>query len=328
MVEARWKLPELARLRSGTRAGVALAFGTALVSGVSIWVNAMGVKQVPDAAVYTTAKNLVAGVVLLLALVAAGSSRAMASLDRRSAAGLAIIAVVGGSIPFVLFFSGLAMASAPSATFIHKTLFVWVALLAVPLLGERLGWIQLAALAVLLGGQALIAPPSGVRWGTGETLIAAATALWSVEVVVARRLLLRGRGVDAAVLGVARMGLGAVLLVGYLGVSGRLPALLALGPVQWAWVGLTGLLLAAYVGTWFAALQRAPATVVTSVLVGGAVITAALGTFQTGTAPSPTVLGGNVLILAAVVAIGALALRQRTRDRLAAAVRADALRDG
>ena len=60
-------------------------------------------------------------------------------------------------MPFILFFTGLAQASAPSAAFIHKTLFVWVALLAVPFLGERLGWLQLAALGVLLAGQALVA---------------------------------------------------------------------------------------------------------------------------------------------------------------------------
>ena len=53
-----------------------------------------------------------------------------------------MIGVIGGSVPFILFFNGLAMASAPSAAFIHKTLFVWVVLLAVPFLGERLGWFR------------------------------------------------------------------------------------------------------------------------------------------------------------------------------------------
>lgn len=315
------------------RTGILLALATAAVSGVSVFVNSYGVKAFDDATVYTTAKNLVAGAILVAALVAAGaagfagSPRRVRGLDRRSVAGLGIIAVVGGSVPFVLFFSGLAMASAPSAAFIHKTLFVWVALLAVPLLGERLGWIQLGALGVLLAGQTLIAPPNGVRWGTGETLIAAATALWSIEVVVARRLLTAARGVDSGLLGAARMGLGAVLLVVYLAVSGRLPALLALSATQWAWVALTGLLLAGYVGTWFAALRRAPATVVTSVLVGGAIVTATLSALQSGAAPSPVVLGGNALILAGVVAVGVLGLRSRAGAPAAQTVRADAFAD-
>jgi len=62
-----------------------------------------------------------------------------------------LIAIVGGSLPFLLFFTGLSLASAPSAAFIHKTLFIWVAFLAVPFLGERLGWAQICALGVLLG---------------------------------------------------------------------------------------------------------------------------------------------------------------------------------
>ena len=52
-------------------------------------------------------------------------------------------------IAFLLFFSGLAMASAPTAAFIHKTMFIWVALMAVPFLGERLGLVPVAALGAL-----------------------------------------------------------------------------------------------------------------------------------------------------------------------------------
>ncbi len=65
------------------------------------------------------------------------------------------------------------MASAPTAAFIHKTLFLWVIVLAIPFLGERLGWFPIAAIGVLLAGQILVAPPTGVTWGQGETLILA-----------------------------------------------------------------------------------------------------------------------------------------------------------
>ena len=185
-----------------------------------------------------------------------------------------VIGVIGGSVPFVLFFSGLAIASAPTAAFIHKTLFVWVVLLAVPFLGERLGWFPIAALGVLLAGQFLAAPPTGVTWGSGETMILAATLLWAVEVVIARRLLLGS--VPSPVLGAARLGIGLLVLIAYLGVTGRFGVVTSLTATQWAWGLGTGALLAAYVGTWLAALRRAPATVVASVLVLGAPITAVL----------------------------------------------------
>ena len=48
--------------------GLALALCTALISGVSVWVNSFGVKSVPDAALYTTLKNGVAAMILLGAL--------------------------------------------------------------------------------------------------------------------------------------------------------------------------------------------------------------------------------------------------------------------
>jgi drug/metabolite transporter (DMT)-like permease len=277
--------------------GALLALGTAAISGLSVYLNAFGVKQVPDAAVYTTAKNGIAAFLLVALALSLRNVTPVRRLDTRGRLGILAIAIVGGSVPFLLFFTGLAMATAPTAAFIHKTLFIWVAVMAVPLLGERLGMIQVGALATLLVGQLLIAPPTGVSWGGGETLILAATLLWSVEVVIAKRLL---GNVSASLLGAARMGLGFVILVGYLVVSGKAGGLLALGPEAWFWVLVTGALLAGYVATWYAALALAPATVVTSVLVAAAVVTGVLSAVSKGAAPDIAVVGGYLLVLAGV----------------------------
>ena len=282
--------------------GVLIALGTAAISGLSVYLNAFGVKLVPDAAVYTTAKNGVAAIILVGLALALGAAREARVLDGRRRGGLLAIAIIGGSIPFVLFFSGLAIATAPTAAFIHKTLFIWVALMAVPLLGERVGLIQVAALGVLLAGQVLVAPPTGVSWGAGETMIAAATLLWSIEVILAKRLLV---GVSAPLLGAARMGLGFIVLVGYLAVSGRLGELGAISGEALVWVGVTGVLLAGYVATWFSALRLAPATTVTSVLVVGAVVTGVLSSLSNGTAPDPRVVLGYLLIVVAVALVAA-----------------------
>ena len=299
------------------RWGVLLAFAVALISGISVFVNGFAVKQLPDAAVYTTLKNGVAALILIGFAFAVVPRAGVRTLDGRSWAWMTVIGVVGGSVPFVLFFSGLAIASAPTAAFIHKTLFVWVVLLAVPFLGERLGWFPIAALGVLLAGQFLAAPPTGVTWGGGETMILAATLLWAVEVVVARRLLVQE--VPSPVLGAARLGIGMVVLIGYLAVTGRLPVVASLTAVQWAWGLGTGALLAAYVGTWLAALRRAPATVVASVLVLGAPITAVLASLANGTLPAPTALAGQAVITMAVGAVAILALRAaRTREAMTA----------
>ena len=149
-------------MTASVRLGVALAGLTAVISGVAVWLNSFAVAQVPDAILYTTLKNAVAAAILGTALalrVRATGRPAMPPLTARNRALLVLLGLAGGGVAFILFFSGLAAATASGAAFIHKTLFVWVALLAVPLLGERLGLLQVGALVVLLAGQFLLASP-------------------------------------------------------------------------------------------------------------------------------------------------------------------------
>lgn len=296
--------------------GIGLAATTAVISGIAVYVNAAGVKQIPDAAVYTTLKNGVAALLLVgILLVTPHARAAVPHLSGRQWLSLVAIGVIGGSVPFLLFFTGLSMASAPGAAFIHKTLFIWVALLAVPLLAERLGWLQIVALVVLLGSQVMMKPPTGVVWGGGETLMFAATLLWAVEVIVARRLL---RSIPSTVGAVGRMGIGLVVLVGYLAVTGRIGMIAELSAVQWFWVLGTGLLLAGYVATWYAALRRAPATTVTAVLVAAAPITAGLSALESGTLPEMIPMGGYLLTLGAVALLAWMAFRRQGTSAVAA----------
>jgi drug/metabolite transporter (DMT)-like permease len=275
--------------------GIAIAFVTACISGVSIWLNSHAQKRFADAAVYTTAKNAVAGVLLLgllLALVSRGRVR-LSPVNVRRWPALLVVAVIGGSVPFVLFFEGLQRSHATQAAFIQKTLVVWVALLAVPLLKERFRWPHALAIALLIGGQAWLAGTLGtVAFGRGEAMILVATLLWSVEIVFVKNLL---RSVPSSVVAAARMALGTVLLLCWLALTGKLGDLAGLSALQWRWALLTGLLLTAYVATWFAALARAQAVDVTAVLVFGALVTAILSGVVDGTAIG---VGGTVLVAA------------------------------
>ncbi len=274
----------------------------------SPYINSYGVRAFGNATVYTTAKNLVAAVVLLAALVVAGRRAPGAGLTRPRGpaqwAGLAAVAVVGGSVPFILFFQGLARVTSADAAFIQKTLVVWVVLLAVPLLRERIGPWHVAAIAALVWGQALLGGGvAGIRLGSGAAMILAATLLWAVETVIARKLL-AGLGLSALTVATARMAGGAVILVGYTLATTRWSALTAAGWHQWSWAVATGLILAAYVATWYAALSRAGAIDVTALLVPGAIITALLQAGSKALAPQwPGLLlvaaGGALVLLAA-----------------------------
>jgi drug/metabolite transporter (DMT)-like permease len=288
--------------------GIALAFATACISGVSVWANGRAVAHFSDATVYTTAKNVVAGVFLLLLLLLVPGSHGRASVSsitRRRWPALLAVAVIGGSVPFVLFFDGLKESQATQAAFIQKTLVVWVALLAVPLLKERFGWPHALAIGFLLGGQVWLAGKLGtVAFGKGEAMILLATLLWSVEVVFVKYLL---QSIPPSVVAAARMALGTVLLVCWLALTGKLGDLTGLSVLQWRWALLTGLLLTAYVATWFAALARAQAIDVTAVLVFGALVTAILSGVIDGAAIG---VGGTVLIAIGSGLIAWAALRR------------------
>ena len=105
-------------------------------------------------------------------------------------------------------------------------------------------------------------------------MILAATLLWAVEVILVKRLVDRRRAADACG-GADGTRRGAAGRRGSLS-TGRVADLLSLGCRPVGLGVLTGLLLTAYVATWYAALARAQAVDVTAVLVFGAVVTALL----------------------------------------------------
>jgi hypothetical protein len=93
-------------------------------------------------------------------------------------------------------------------------------------------------------------------------------------------------------------------------VTGRIAGIAALSGVGWAWVAITGLLLFGYVASWLAALRRAPATEVTSILVAGALVTGTLTAMSVGALPQPPMIGGFALVALAAVALAVAGTRR------------------
>jgi len=303
--------------------GVLVAGITALISGLSVFVNSYGVHAIRAPAVYTTAKNLVATVVLAGCALGAwrvrrrwpsSAAARFVSVEREDAVpvarrrargprrvlpwlGLAYVGTVGGGLAFVLFFDGLADTTATPAAFGRDTLVIWVAILAVPFLHERMHWWNWAAIALLVGGEVVVAGGVGhLAPSRGQLLVLSASALWALEVVVAKLLL---RQVAPASLSLIRMGVGAIALLGYLAASGSLRALPSLDATQVGWAILTGLLLAAYVGTWMTALARARGLDVTSILVGSALVTALLQAAAGTSSLAPRAVGLTLVTIGA-----------------------------
>ncbi len=284
--------------------GVLLALVTAVVSGFAVFFNGYGVRawaEVADPTTYTTFKNAISALVILM--VAVSLSRRVGTENStpigRAPRLLWLIPLIGGSIPFVLFFEGLARAQSGQAAFIHKTLLIWVAGLAVVFLRERLAWPHYLAIALLIVGQlALAGGPAGLGLGAGELMILGATLLWSVEVIISKKVLAAEKPIRVSMV---RMVGGSALLGAY--------TLLRVPEINWQaitadhliWIAVAGLVLSAYVLSWHVALDRAPAVDVTAVLVLGAVITGLLQTGVRGVVfPDP--LGVTLIVLGSAIA--------------------------
>jgi len=297
------------------RPGLMLALAAAMVSGVAVYVNGLAVRHFPSPTVYTTGKNLIAGALLVAAAIA--HRRVAAPPTTPPAAGwrdhrgaLAAVAVVGGALPFVLFFEGLASASSTDAAFLHKTLIVWAAILAAVMLGERVGPSHVIAIAFLVLGHAALAGGVGaLRIGAGELMILAATMCWACELILVKRLL---SDLPPTTIAAARLGGGSALLVTWVLASGAAAGLVGLSASQWAWLATTGPILAVFVTLWFAALARARVVDVTAVLVLGAVVTGVIDVVF-GDGEIGARLPGDVLILVGVGLVLAVAARQRPR---------------
>lgn len=300
------------------RKGIYFALATALISGFSIYINKFAVMEMKDPFVFTTVKNLAVALMLLALVILPKALPEMKGLSRRQWLTLGLLGGVGGSVPFLLFFYGLSQATSAGAAFIHKSLFIWVAILAVFCLGERLGKLQLVALAALVGGNILLLGwPGSWLFNGGELMIVMATILWAIEAVVAKKVMSR---VSSNVAAFGRMFFGAMVMLIYLAATGRLGVMSSLSGLQVGWVVLTALFLFGYVSCYYAGLKYAPASVVASILVLGSVITSLLYAVFDARMYSPVQIAGMLFITSAVLALWYLAPKVRGRKEILPAI--------
>lgn len=292
-------------MQKNLKVGLYFALITALISGVANFLNKNALAVVKDSFVFTTAKNILVALVLTGLVLTPSIWRQMKSLKRRDWLLLSAIGVIGGSLPFVLFFKGLSITSAVQASFIHKTLFIWVTLLAMPLLKEKLTRWQGLALMMLLAGNLLLGGFGAWHFGWGEILVFLATLLWACEYIIAKKAL---QNISARLVAWARMFFGAIILIIWLTISGKIGTLVSLNNFQWSWIALMSLLLLGYVGFWYAALKRHPVSVVASILVLASPVTTLISAITTHQFGFRQLVG---VVIVALVGIIIINLRSR-----------------
>jgi drug/metabolite transporter (DMT)-like permease len=301
------------RLALNSGVGLLLVLATAGISGISTFVNGYAVAGTNSDA-FVTVRNVVVALLLVPAvlLTVRGADLRLRSQDWGR---LLIIGLIGGAIPFLLFFRGLQLATADggatSASFLYRTLFLWATTFAILYLGERFRLRIAVAAALLLAGNLLLLALTSTVWTDGTIYVMAATLLWAGEYTLSKRTL---RDLPTGVVALGRMGFGAIFLMGYLALTGGLLGASRFSPAQWEWVAISAVLLAGFVATWYAGLRRLDLSTASAVLVLGYPVTVILSVLVKGTPTPWTAAVGAVLVAAGVlVASGPALLREAAR---------------
>lgn len=258
-------------MRDPLRFATILALATAVLSGVSVFLNKYAVSAINDPVILATTKNGIVALALLLLFFLIKKNSEILHLSLRQWGMLLLIGAIGGSLPFVLFFWGLGQTDAMNAAFIHKTLFLWVLLFGFYFLRERMNSWQLLGIASLfVANIVMIGGFSKFHLSLGELAILGATILWAVENIIAKIVL---RDISSTTTALARMFFGTLALLPFFLFSHGASTLTHLTLVQWGWIVLVSILLLGYVLTWYTALKYAPASYVAALLVPSLFVT-------------------------------------------------------
>ncbi len=280
--------------------GLLLVLGTAVISGFSIFINKFGVKEF-DPYLFTWVKNTFVALMILGIALGSGEINALRKISPRQLLLLLAIGLLGGAVPFLLFFKGLSLTTAANASFIHKSMFVYVAVLATLFLKEKIDRRVLWAGLLLLLGNILFLKilPFGSR--AGDLLILLATVLWAIETVLSKKAL---KTISPRLVAAGRMGFGSIFILIFLLLSGRVSGLSQITLAHVGWLTITGLFLLGYVLTWYAGLRTVRASIATSILLLGAPITALLTLVSSGVSFDLSQWIGFLLLIAGVLVVG------------------------
>ncbi len=289
--------------------GLALLLATVVVSGVSNFVNFRAV-QGTDVDAWIAARNAVVALLLAPAVFLARIGP-HPRLGRADWVRLIVIGVVGGAIPFLLYFHGFQLAAAEggaaTASLGYRCLFLMASAFAVVFLRERLPRTYLVGAGLLVAGNALLLSFTGPVWTDGTAYVLLATAMWAGEYTLSKRAL---RTLPSGTVALARMGVGAVALLAFAGLTGHASAFASFSVADWMTVFLSALLLLAFVSTWYAGLKTVDLSVATALLALAFPITWALSVLAAGgVSPLGPVVGAGLMALGAVLVLGRGMLR-------------------
>lgn len=259
---------------SQLKKGIIFALTTALISGIAIFYSKLAVIKIPPL-VLTTSRNLYVAILFILYFFITKKLALLKKLTKKQLGFLFLIGLIGGSIPFYLFFSGLKMIGAQNANLVHKTLFIWVTFLAVLFLKEKINFAYLLSFFLIFLANFYF---SGIKFNfnQGELLVFLATLFWSIENILAKKIL---KEVESEVVALFRMGVGSFFLLITIFFTRQANNFLQFNPQKLLVIVIGGSLLFSYVYFWYKALKLIPASLATLILSFSTVV----GSFLSGT---------------------------------------------
>lgn len=280
--------------------GYCLVFLTAIISGFSIFINKFGVSVV-NPYIFSWLKNLIVAILLTGIILAFKDWQILRDLTKKQWLLLILIGLVGGSIPFLLFFKGLSLTSAAQGAFLHKTMFVYVAVFAALFLKEKIDKRFLFGALFLVLANLFLLKKLPTSLNQGDILIFLATLLWAIENTISKYVL---RELKSRTVAWARMFFGSFFIFIFLLVMGQVSLITSLNFQQISWVMITAVFLFGYVVTWYSGLKYIPASQATVILLFGLPITTVLSFISSGKVNQNEIFSGLLVILGIVFIIG------------------------
>lgn len=278
--------------------GLFFALITAIISGFAIFYSKISLVKI-DPLVLTTSRIFYVGLAFLLFFIFSKRLHEIKNLKRKDLTLLILIGVIGGALPFYLFFTGLSQIPAITGNLIHKTLFIWVALLAVIFLKEKLKPIHVLSFLLVFLANFYFASFKFV-FSTGEILVLSATILWAIENIISKKVL---SNVSSELVALFRMGIGGSLLVFTSLAVGKGSLFLALDMNMVVVILAGGSILFFYNFFWYKALKYAPVSIATLLLSFSVIVGNILNGSFAGIKFISSDIYSSLLILAAVAIV-------------------------
>jgi drug/metabolite transporter (DMT)-like permease len=276
--------------------GTIFAITAAIISGFSIPLNKIFVVNL-DPLVFTALRSLVIGIAFF---VIAYFSRGHAKI-KTDAKQLAMIAIIGGAVAFLLFFTGLKLTTAGRGAFLNKTLPLYAVLLAFIFLKEKVSKKHFYSLLIMFLGTVaiffseIIPTQLWLNPSLGDFLVVIATILWAFEAVIARKAMVKGE--NNFFVSFVRMFFGGVILFAFAILIGKYDIILSLSTQQLINIGISTVILFGYVFFWYWSLKLINVSKASTLLLISPVISLLIGMIVLRE-PAPLIqIAGSALIL-------------------------------